>query len=91
MSAIDKKKAKTHKGDPAMESGLDEATASAMERYRRAVNYLAAAQIYLKDNPLLEEPLRRGNIAGWAHRSGAGQAPTTGRTPRSCSPAAATH
>jgi hypothetical protein len=57
MSAIDKKKRKTGKGDPVMESGLDEATASAVERYRRAVNYLAAAQIYLKDNPLLEEPL----------------------------------
>lgn len=27
-------------------------------RYRRAVDYLAAAQIYLKANPLLEEPLR---------------------------------
>ncbi|MBI5197460.1 MAG: phosphoketolase family protein [Nitrospirae bacterium] len=31
---------------------------TSMARYRRAVNYLAAAQIYLKDNPLLEEPLR---------------------------------
>ena len=26
-------------------------------RYRRAVDYLAGAQIYLKSNPLLEEPL----------------------------------
>jgi xylulose-5-phosphate/fructose-6-phosphate phosphoketolase len=34
----------------------------AIERYRRAVNYLAAAQIYLKDNPLLEEPLRPEHI-----------------------------
>ena len=32
---------------------MDEAVA----RYRRAVDYLAAAQIYLKANPLLEEPL----------------------------------
>ncbi|HZO73590.1 MAG TPA: phosphoketolase family protein [Ktedonobacteraceae bacterium] len=31
-------------------------------RYRRLVNYLAAAQIYLKDNVLLEEPLRPENI-----------------------------
>ena len=28
-----------------------------VERYRRAANYLAAAQIYLRANPLLEEPL----------------------------------
>ena len=34
----------------------------AVERYRRAVNYLAAAQIYLKENPLLEEPLRAAHI-----------------------------
>ncbi len=33
-----------------------------IERYRRAVNYLAAAQIYLKANPLLEEPLRPEHI-----------------------------
>ena len=33
-----------------------------IERYRRAVDYLAAAQIYLKANPLLEEPLRVEHI-----------------------------
>lgn len=38
------------------------ATASAVARYRRAVNYLAAAQIYLRDNPLLEVPLRPEHI-----------------------------
>ena len=31
-------------------------------RYRRAANYLAAAQIYLKDNVLLAEPLRPTHI-----------------------------
>lgn len=35
---------------------------SSMQRYRRAVNYLAAAQIYLKANALLEEPLRPEHI-----------------------------
>ena len=35
---------------------------AAAERYRRAVDYLAAAQIYLVDNPLLEEPLRPEHI-----------------------------
>ena len=35
---------------------------SAAERYFRAVNYLSAAQVYLKDNPLLEEPLKAEHI-----------------------------
>ncbi|GAC1458001.1 MAG: phosphoketolase family protein [Chamaesiphon sp.] len=34
----------------------------AIARYRRATNYLAAAQIYLKDNILLKEPLRPEHI-----------------------------
>ena len=33
-----------------------------LTRYRRAVDYIAAAQIYLKANPLLEEPLRPEHI-----------------------------
>ena len=41
---------------------LDDKTLSAVERYQRAANYLAAAQIYLKANPLLEEPLRPEHI-----------------------------
>jgi len=35
---------------------------TAAERYRRAANYLSAAQIYLCGNPLLEEPLRAEHI-----------------------------
>src|SRR4030066_1382722 len=61
MSLIDKK-ANPANGPAAVVPGLDEATASAVARYRRAVNYLAAAQIYLRDNPLLEEPLRPEHI-----------------------------
>jgi xylulose-5-phosphate/fructose-6-phosphate phosphoketolase len=38
------------------------ATDSAMTRYRRAVDYIAAGQIYLKANPLLEEPLKAEHI-----------------------------
>jgi xylulose-5-phosphate/fructose-6-phosphate phosphoketolase len=34
----------------------------AIDRYWRAANYLAAAQIYLLDNPLLREPLRPEHI-----------------------------
>ncbi len=33
-----------------------------LQRYRRAVDYLAAAQIYLKSNPLLREPLQPDHI-----------------------------
>jgi xylulose-5-phosphate/fructose-6-phosphate phosphoketolase len=36
----------------------DSAVDPATPRYRRAANYLAAAQIYLRANPLLEQPLR---------------------------------
>ena len=39
------------------------ATAHAgLDRYLRAVNYLAAAQVYLQANPLLEKPLRPEHI-----------------------------
>ena len=41
------------------------ATATAhdgLDRYLRAVNYLAAAQVYLQANTLLEKPLRPEHI-----------------------------
>ncbi len=34
----------------------------AIARYRRVTNYLTVAQIYLKENALLEQPLRPGHI-----------------------------
>jgi xylulose-5-phosphate/fructose-6-phosphate phosphoketolase len=36
--------------------------APALDRYRRATNFLAAAQVYLQDNVLLEEPLHPEHI-----------------------------
>jgi xylulose-5-phosphate/fructose-6-phosphate phosphoketolase len=33
-----------------------------MDAYWRAANYLTVGQIYLRDNPLLEKPLERGDI-----------------------------
>lgn len=33
-----------------------------MDAYWRAANYLSAAQLYLLDNPLLREPLRKEHI-----------------------------
>ena len=33
-----------------------------MDAYWRAANYLAAAQLYMLDNPLLREPLTRDQI-----------------------------
>ena len=33
-----------------------------MDAYWRATNYLAAAQLYLLDNPLLREPLQKEHI-----------------------------
>jgi xylulose-5-phosphate/fructose-6-phosphate phosphoketolase len=35
---------------------------TAIARYRRAANFLAAAQVYLQDNCLLEQPLRPAHI-----------------------------
>jgi xylulose-5-phosphate/fructose-6-phosphate phosphoketolase len=37
---------------------LDENELQAIDRYWRAANYLSVGQIYLRDNPLLREPLR---------------------------------
>ena len=37
-------------------------TTAELARYRRLTNYVAAAQIYLRDNVLLEEPLRPEHI-----------------------------
>ena len=52
--------------DPARESSaateLMSAELTPVARYRRATNYLAAAQIYLQDNVLLDEPLRPTHI-----------------------------
>ena len=33
-----------------------------MDAYWRAANYLSAAQLYLLDNPLLREPLKREHV-----------------------------
>ncbi|HEY6221356.1 MAG TPA: phosphoketolase, partial [Candidatus Eisenbacteria bacterium] len=41
---------------------LSAADREQMTRYRRAVDYIAAAQIYLMANPLLEEPLRAEHV-----------------------------
>lgn len=41
---------------------LDEATLHRMHSYWRAANYLSVGQIYLRDNPLLKQPLERKHI-----------------------------
>ena len=41
---------------------LDAETLRKMDRYWRACNYLAAGMIYLRDNPLLREPLKPEHI-----------------------------
>ena len=46
--------------DPA--AVLDADTAARIDAFWRACNYLAAGMIYLRDNPLLEEPLRPEHI-----------------------------
>jgi xylulose-5-phosphate/fructose-6-phosphate phosphoketolase len=41
---------------------LDAETLRKMDRYWSACNYLAAGMIYLRDNPLLREPLKPEHI-----------------------------
>src|SRR5690606_15927596 len=41
---------------------LDDAELDRIDRYWRAANYLSVGQIYLLDNPLLDEPLRDKHI-----------------------------
>ncbi len=43
-------------------SSLGSVPDAALARYRRAVDYIAAAQIYLKTNPLLDRPLTAEDI-----------------------------
>jgi len=45
-----------------MTSPLSDDMLGRMDAYWRAANYLSIGQIYLQDNPLLEEPLRREHI-----------------------------
>ena len=43
---------------PVADTTLDAGELARMDAYWRAANYLSVGQIYLKDNPLLREPLR---------------------------------
>ncbi|MPZ78968.1 MAG: phosphoketolase [Actinophytocola sp.] len=45
-----------------MAAALDHQELRALDAYWRAANYLSVGQIYLLDNPLLTEPLRREHI-----------------------------
>src|SRR5215467_8031325 len=45
-----------------MESPLSASLLDAMHAYWRAANYLSVGQIYLLENPLLREPLRKEHI-----------------------------
>ncbi len=47
---------------PAANAPLSAAEIKKMDAYWRALNYLAVGQIYLLDNPLLREPLKREHI-----------------------------
>ncbi len=45
-----------------MEEPLSEEMVRKMNAYWRAANYLSVGQIYLRDNPLLKEPLKAEHI-----------------------------
>ncbi|WP_459723239.1 phosphoketolase family protein, partial [Actinophytocola sp. KF-1] len=44
------------------EAPLDQDELRLLDAYWRAANYLSVGQIYLLDNPLLTEPLRREHV-----------------------------
>lgn len=46
----------------ATDNPLDTQTLQRLDAWWRACNYLAAGMIYLRDNPLLKEPLRAEHI-----------------------------
>ena len=45
-----------------METKLSDRMLSQLDAYWRASNYLSVGQIYLLDNPLLKEPLKRAHV-----------------------------
>src|SRR5262249_39681828 len=45
-----------------MSATLTDADVAGLDAYWRAANYLAVGQIYLRDNPLLREPLRLEHV-----------------------------
>ena len=56
------KRISTRDRKPAAEGPLSAAELDKMDAYWRALNYLSVGQIYLLDNPLLKEPLKREHI-----------------------------
>jgi|SRR5436309_7529690 len=48
--------------DPTEKRAPSDAQLAALDAYWRAANYLTIGQIYLRDNPLLREPLRPEHI-----------------------------
>ena len=46
----------------AMENMVSDGELRLIDAYRRACNYLSAGMIYLKDNPLLKEALKREHV-----------------------------
>ena len=55
-------KPKTADGGKAVAGPLSAEELRKMDAYFRALNYLTVGQIYLLDNPLLKEPLKREHI-----------------------------
>src|SRR6187399_2641834 len=61
-AATKQKRIPTHDRKPAADGPLSALELDKLDAYWRASNYLAVGQIYLLDNPLLREPLRREHI-----------------------------
>ena len=58
-------------GHTAQTAGLTDTDLRLLDAYWRAANYLSVGQIYLLDNPLLREPLRRSTSSRGCSATGA--------------------
>src|SRR5581483_1583367 len=58
----DAKTAISHEGKASSSNPLSSEELHKIDAYWRACNYLAAGMVYLRDNPLLREPLREEHI-----------------------------
>src|SRR5262245_21192295 len=61
-ASTEMKRKSTSDGKPAAGGALSAEELRKMDAYWRASNYLSVGQIYLLDNPLLKEPLKREHI-----------------------------
>src|SRR5712672_53893 len=62
LTKTDEKRKTSEAGKAATAATLSTGELSKHDAYWRALNYISVGQIYLLDNPLLKEPLKREHV-----------------------------